>query len=287
MLTLGQTYILRVSKLTDQGAYMDGENLGEILLPTKFCPPGLEVDSHLPVFLYQDSETRLIVTTQTPKVQVGEFAYLKVVANTDYGTFMNWGLDKDLLAPFGEQHRPMEVDRSYLVYVYLNNADGRITASSKIEKFIDDQAPHDFEPGQRVDLIIANSTDLGFKAIINHSHWGLLYKDEVNERLSFGQSRRGFIKFVRPDGKIDLALKQEQETRDQHTMTVVNYLKGHDGFAAAHDKTDPAKIQELFGMSKKSFKKVIGGLYKQRIIKIQPDGIRLNNQGVKPKTNGT
>jgi len=287
MLSLGQTYILRVSKMTDQGAYVDGENLGEILLPTKYCPSDLAVDSHLSVFLYQDSETRLIVTTQIPKVVVGEFAYLKVVANTDFGTFMDWGLDKDLLAPFGEQHRPMEVGRSYLVYVYLNNADGRITASSKIEKFLDDEAPHDFAPGQRVDLIIANSTDLGFKAIINHSHWGLLYKDEVNERLSFGQSRRGFIKFVRADGKIDLALKQEQDTRDQHTMTVVNYLKEHDGFAAAHDKTDPAKIQKLFGMSKKSFKKTIGGLYKQRVITIQPDGIRLNKQADSPTTNGT
>ena len=286
MLTLGQTYILRVTKMTDQGAYVDGEELGEILLPTKHCPPGLGVDNHLPVFLYQDSETRLIVTTQKPKAQVGEFAYLKVVANTDYGTFMDWGLDKDLLAPFGEQHRPMEIDRSYLVFVYLNNADGRITASSKIERFLDDQAEHDFVPGQQVDLIIANSTDLGFKAIINHSHWGLLYKDEVNERLSFGQSRSGFIKFVRPDGKIDLVLKQEQETRDQHTSRVVDYLKAHDGFAAAHDKTDPAKIQALFGMSKKSFKKVVGGLYKKRIIKIQADGIRLNNQGTKPTTNG-
>jgi predicted RNA-binding protein (virulence factor B family) len=287
MLSLGQTYILRVSKMTDQGAYVDGENLGEILLPTKYCPVDLTVDSHLSVFLYQDSETRLIVTTQIPKVKVGEFAYLKVVANTDFGTFMDWGLDKDLLAPFGEQHRPMEVGRSYLVYVYLNNADGRITASSKIEKFLDDEAPHDFAPGQQVDLIIANSTDLGFKAIINHGHWGLLYKDEVNERLSFGQSRRGFIKFVRADGKIDLALKQEQVARDQHTMTVVNYLKEHDGFAAAHDKTDPAKIQKLFGMSKKSFKKTIGGLYKQRVITIQPDGIRLNKRADSPTTNGT
>ena len=287
MLSLGQTYILRVSKLTYQGAYMDGENLGEILLPEKFCPPDLAVDSQLSVFLYQDSESRNIVTTQIPKVQVGEFAYLKVVANTDFGSFMDWGLDKDLLAPKGEQHRPMEVGRSYLVYVYLNNADGRITASSKVEKFLKDQVPHDFEAGQAVDLIIANSTDLGFKAIINHSHWGLLYEDEVHERLSFGQSRRGFIKFVRPDGKIDLALRQEQEMRDQHSMTVVNYLKQHDGFAAAHDKTDPEKIQALFGMSKKTFKKVIGGLYKQRIITIQTDGIRLNDQTSKPTKNGT
>lgn len=287
MLSLGQTYILRVSKMTDHGAYMDGENLGEILLPSRYCPPGLEVDSHLPVFLYQDSETRLIVTTQIPKVEVGQFAYLQVVANTDFGTFMDWGLDKDLLAPFGEQHRPMEVGRSYLVYVYLNNADGRITASSKIDKFLNDDAPHDFTPGQHVDLIIANSTDLGFKAIIDHSHWGLLYKDEVNERLSFGQSKSGFIKFVRADGKVDLALKQEQAARDQYTMTVVNYLNEHDGFAAAHDKTDPAKIQELFGMSKKSFKKTIGGLYKQRVITIQPDGIRLKNRANSPTKNGT
>jgi predicted RNA-binding protein (virulence factor B family) len=286
MLSLGQTYILRVSKMADQGAYVDAENLGEILLPTKYCPPGLAVDSHLPVFLYQDSETRLIATTQTPKVQVGEFAYLKVAENTDFGTFMDWGLGKDLLAPFGEQHRPMEMGRSYLVYVYLNNADGRITASSKIEKFLDDEASHDFTPGQAVDLIIANSTDLGFKAIINHSHWGLLYKDEIQERLSFGQSRRGYIKFVRPDGKIDLALKQEQDTRDQYTKTVVNYLEAHDGFAAAHDKTDPAVIQKLFGMSKKSFKKTIGGLYKQRVITIQPDGIRLNKQADSQTTNG-
>ncbi len=281
MLTLGQTYTLQVVKLTEQGAYVDGEELGEILLPTKYCPPGLAPGNELPVFLYQDSEGRLIVTTQIPKVQVGEFAYLKVVENTDYGSFMDWGLDKDLLVPFGEQHVPMQVDRSYLVYVYLNNADGRITASSKIEKFLDDQAPHDFTPGQPVDLIIANSTELGFKAIINHSHWGLLYKDEVHERLSFGQSRRGFIKFVRADGKIDLALRQEQETRDQYTLSVLDYLKRHDGFAAVHDKTDPEIIQSLFGMSKKSFKKVIGRLYKQRIIEIQDDGIRLNKQGAR------
>jgi len=279
MLTLGQTYTLQVVKLTEQGAYVDGEELGEILLPTKYCPQGLAPGDELPVFLHQDSEGRLIVTTQIPKVQVGEFAYLKVIANTDYGSFLDWGLDKDLLAPFGEQHVPMQVDRSYLVYVYLNNADGRITASSKIEKFLDDQAPHDFTPGQPVDLIIANSTELGFKAIINHSHWGLLYKDEVHERLSFGQSRRGFIKFVRADGKIDLALRVEQETRDQYTTSVLDYLKRHDGFAAVHDKTDPAVIQKLFGISKKTFKKVIGGLYKQRIIEIQDDGIRLVKQG--------
>lgn len=277
MLTLGQTYLLPILKVTAQGAYVDAENLGEILLPTKHCPSDTAVGDYLSVFLYQDSASRPIATTQTPRVQVGQFANLTVLANTDYGSFMDWGLDKDLLAPFGEQQKPMVQDRSYLVYVYLNSADGRITASSKIEKFLDEQAPHDFSAGQQVDLIIANSTDLGFKAIINHSHWGLLYKNEVNERLSFGQSKRGVIKFTRPDGKIDLALKQEQKTRDEHAMVIVDYLHRQGGFAAVHDKTDPAAIRQLLGMSKKSFKKAIGGLYKQRVIKISDEGISLNN----------
>ena len=277
MLTLGQTYLLPILKVTAQGTYVDAENLGEILLPTKHCPSDTAVGDYLSVFLYQDSASRPIATTQTPRVQVGQFANLTVLANTDYGSFMDWGLDKDLLAPFGEQQKPMVQGRSYLVYVYLNSADGRITASSKIEKFLDERAPHDYSAGQQVDLIIANSTDLGFKAIINHSHWGLLYKNEVNERLSFGQSKRGVIKFTRPDGKIDLALKQEQETRDEHAMVIVDYLHRQGGFAAVHDKTDPAAIRQLLGMSKKSFKKAIGGLYKQRVIKISDEGISLNN----------
>ena len=286
MLTLGQTHILKVTKLTDHGAYVDGENFGEVLLPTKYCPRDMVIGNHLPVFLHLDSESRPIVTTQTPKVEVGQFAYLRVAANTDYGTFMDWGLDKDLLAPFGEQHTPMQVDRCYLVHVYLNKADGRITASSKIEKFLDEQAPHNFYLGERVDLIIANSTDLGFKAIINHSHWGLLYKDELKERLSFGQSTQGVIKFLRTDGRIDLALKQKQEVRNQNTETILNYLNENNGFAAAHDKTNHEAIQQLFGMSKKSFKKVISGLYKRRMITIQPDGIRLNKPTNQSSKNG-
>jgi predicted RNA-binding protein (virulence factor B family) len=277
MLSIGNTYTLVVSKMTPQGAYLDAENLGEILLPSKYCSDDLKDGDSLQVFIYLDSESRPIATTQKPMVEVGQFAYLQVISNSDFGTFLNWGLDKDLLAPFGEQHRPMEVGHSYLVYVYLNNADGRITASSKIDKFLDDDAPHDYKVGDSVDLIIANSTDLGFTAIINHGHWGLLYKNEVDERVSFGQSKNGFIKYVRPDGKIDLALKREQEVRDKYTKTILDYLNQHDGFAAVHDKSDPADIQQLFGMSKKSFKRTIGGLYKKRVITIEADGIRLTS----------
>jgi len=277
MLNIGHSYTLQITRLMPQGAYLNAENLGEVLLPQKYCPDDLADGDHITVFLYHDSQSRPVATTQQPKVEVGQFAYLPVKSNSDFGTFLDWGLEKDLLAPFGEQHRPMETGHSYLVYVYLNKADGRITASSRIDKFLDDDAPHNFTVGQPVELIIANTTDLGFKAIVNHSHWGLIYKNEVNERLSFGQSRNGFIKFVRTDGKIDLALKQEQETRDKYATTILRYLEAHDGFAAVHDKSDPALIQQLFGMSKKSFKKTIGNLYKKRVILIQPTGIRMIN----------
>lgn len=275
MIKVGRSYELDVIKATDFGFYLDAEELGEVLLPIKYAPEDLEVGDYLEVFLYLDSEGRPIATTQKPKARVGEFAYLKVVANTEVGAFLDWGLDKDLLVPFSEQHRPMEVGHAYLVHVYINDADGRIVASSKIDKFLDDEKPHDFKPQQAVDLIIANTTDLGYKAIVNHSHWGVLYKNEVHQRLSFGQSIQGFIKHVRPDGKIDLSLEGGQVTRDKYSEIILNYLKRQNGFAPVHDKSDPKLISDLFGMSKGAFKKAIGGLYKQRVISIEKDGIRL------------
>ncbi len=275
MLTIGQTYELEVVKAVDFGFYLDAANLGEVLLPVKFAPAELVEGDTIEVFLYLDSEERPVATTQTPKAKVGEFAYLQVVDNTDVGAFLDWGLDKDILVPFAEQHRPMEVGHSYLVYIYVGDIGGRITASSKIDKFIDDEAPHDFKPKQAVDLIIANTTELGFKAIVNHSHWGVLYKNDVFQRLSFGQYKKGFIKYIRPDGKIDLTLQGGQETRDKYAKIILNYLNKKNGFAPVHDKSDPEQIADLFGMSKGAFKKAIGGLYKQRIISIEKDGIHL------------
>lgn len=275
MTKIGRTYELDVVKTVDFGFYLDARDLGEVLLPSKHAPHDLSVGDSIEVFLYLDSEGRPVATTQKPKARVGEFAYLKVVAITDVGAFLDWGLDKDVLVPFAEQHRPMHVGRSYLVYLYLDKVDGRITASSKIDKFVRDDKPHDFKPNQAVDLIIANSTDLGYKAIINHSHWGVLYRDEVHQRLSFGQNKKGFIKRIRPDGKIDLSLQGGQQTRDKYAKIILAYLKKQNGFAAVHDKSDPQLISKLFGMSKGAFKKAIGGLYKQRIISIEKDGIRL------------
>ena len=275
MIKIGQIYTLKVLKMAQPGAILDADELGEILLPNRYCPENLAVDDQVSVFLYFDSQGRPIATTQIPKAQIGQFAYLEVIADSDFGAFLDWGIDKDLLVPFGEQHRPMQIGRSYIVYIYLNKADGRIVASSKIEKFLSDGRPHDFRVGQPVDLIIANSTDLGFKAVINDSHWGVLYKNEVQERLSFGQYKLGFIKHIRPDGKIDLALDAGQEANDQRAETILEYLQNNEGFAAVHDKSDAEEIQRVFGMSKKTFKKTIGGLYKRRIISINADGIRL------------
>jgi uncharacterized protein len=274
MIQIGSTYNLRVVKHTDFGIYLDAENLGEILLPSKHAPDNLSVDDSVEVFLYLDSEDRPVATTQTPKAEVGEFAYLEVRDNTQVGAFLDWGLDKDVLVPFAEQHRPMIVGNSYIVFLYLDNKD-RIAATSKIDKIVLEDDQHDFLPQQAVDLIIGSSTELGFKAIVDQSYWGLLYKDEVDQQLSFGQSIQGYIKRVREDGKIDLSLKSGFQIRDDCSQVIQEYLREHDGFAPFHDKSDPAQILDHFRMSKGQFKKAIGALYKQRVITIADDGIRL------------
>jgi len=275
MIKIGQTYELNVIKILDFGAYVDAGDLGEVLLPIRYTPHNLSAGDSIKAFIYLDSEDRPVATTQIPKASVGEFAYLKVLDITRVGAFLDWGLDKDLLVPFAEQHVPMKEGHSYLVYLYIDKLDGRIAASSKIDKFIDEHKAHDFKPQQVVDLIIANSTELGYKAIINHSYWGVLYKNDVFQRLSFGQYKKGFIKNIREDGKIDLSLQGGQETRDKNADIILSYLKNKNSFAPVHDKSEPQLISELFAMSKGAFKKAIGSLYKQRIISIESDGIRL------------
>lgn len=279
MIIIGKSYDLEVTKTVDFGVYLAAGDLGEVLLPRRHINNTLRKGDTVHVFLYLDSEDRPVATTQTPKACVGEFAYLPMVASTDVGAFLNWGLDKDVLVPFSEQHRPLEVGKSYLVFLYIDKVDQRITASSKIDKYIDDDEPHEFEPQQAVDLIIGNSTELGYKVIINHRHWGILYKDEVHQRISFGQSLTGFIKTIRADGKIDLSLRNPEvsgyEIRDKHAIIILDYLKSNQGFAPLHDKSDPKQIAETFGMSKGAFKKAIGGLYKRKVIAIEKQGIRL------------
>ncbi|HDZ08906.1 CvfB family protein [Pseudohongiella sp.] len=275
MLQLGKVYTLQVVEFADFGVYLGAGEGERVLLPRRHVPAGAAIGDDLRVFVYLDSEDRPVATTKMPNAMVGQFAYLPVVDRNAVGAFLDWGLEKDLLVPFMEQHRPMEEERSYLVYIYVDKVHGRIVASSKIDKFLDDDKPHRFNAGQAVDLIIANSTDLGFKAIINHRHWGVLHSADVSQRLSFGQSIRGYIKHVRPDGRIDLSLRPAVEVLDEQGAVIVAYLEKQDGFAPVHDKSSPEEIARLFHISKAAFKKAIGRLYKQGVIEIRPDGIQL------------
>ena len=272
---LGKTNTLRVVKFVDFGLYLDGGEDGEILMPTRYIEEGTEVDHFIDVFIYLDSEERLIATTETPHAEVGDFAVMKVVAVTKVGAFLDWGLQKDLMVPFKEQKTKMQEGLSYLVRVYLDHDSNRVAASSKISNFLDNTPP-EYEEGQEVDLIIANQTDIGFNAIINKAHLGLLYANEVFQELRPGQKIKGYIKKVREDDKIDLVLqKQGYERVTGIAGDILEKLEKSGGFIEANDKTDPETIKHMFGISKKVFKKAIGSLYKERIIIIDDKGIRL------------
>ena len=275
MIQIGKTCTLEVVKLVDFGVYLNAQELGQVLLPRKVTPKECNIGDHVDVFLYLDSEDVVIATTKKPLAQVGQFAYLQAVATGPYGAFLDWGLDKDLLLPFGEQHREIEEGRSYLVYIYTSNVDERIVASAKVDKFLD-RIPPPYDKDEAVNLIIGGTTDLGYKAIINHSHWGVIYKNEVFRTLSFGQKVKGFIKQVRSDDKIDLILQQGiKQEFDKHSTTIMFKLKQANGFLPLNDKTDADTIYAKLSMSKKAFKKSIGGLYKSKQITIDTDGIRI------------
>ena len=275
MIEIGKSCTLEIVKQVDFGVYLNAHELGQVLLPRKVAPKQFEIGDNVEVFLYLDSEDKVIATTKIPKVQVGQFAYLKCIATGPFGAFLDWGLDKDLFLPFGEQHKEIEVGRSYLVYVDVNHADERIVASSKVDKFLD-KTPPPYRNGQEVNLIIGGTTDLGYKAIVDNSHWGVIYKNEVFRDLRFGQRVKGFVKCVRSDDKIDLVLQRgAKEELDKHANTIVIKLKQAGGFLPLTDKTDAEVIYAELAMSKKAFKKSIGGLYKLQKIAIEQEGIRL------------
>ena len=273
MAAIGRLSTVRVTRVSSPGVYVDASPLGEVLIPHKHCNTELHEGDDIEAFIYLDGQGRLIATQQRPLAQVGEFAYLRAVSNSDYGTFLDWGLDKDLFVPFAEQHRPMQTGKSYLVYVHINQQDGRIMASSRVDRFLRDENDDQFVAGQEVKLIVANSTDLGFKVIVDHSHSGVLYKNEVTQRLSFGQSLVGFVRRIRADGRLDISLHGGRRAQNSYDQQVLQYLREQDGFIALHDKSDPADIEKALGMSKKSFKRAISALYKARRIRIEDDGI--------------
>ncbi len=275
MATIGQYNTLPVVAIMANGAYLDARELGEILLPNRYLPENCQIDDQLKVFIYADSADRLIATTETPLTQVDQFASLKVVQVNKMGAFLDWGLPKDLLVPYNEQHSPMEVGKYYLVRVYLDASTERLVASSKIDRFIDIW-PAQYQKWDKVDLIIGGKTDLGFKAIINNQHWGLLFDNEIFQPLRIGKKVTGYIKNIRSDGRIDLSLSRPGEGKvNDFSDKLLAHIAEQGGFSPLHDKSSPELIKRTLGVSKKTFKSTVGNLMKKGKITIEKDGIRL------------
>ena len=268
MAAIGEINELEVVKEVDFGLYLDGGSHGEILLPKRYVPEGSKPGDILKVFIYLDSEDRLVATTEKPLAMVGEFAALKDVSNTPIGSFLDWGLMKDLLVPFREQQERMKEGEFYLVYVYLDEKSQRLVATSKLDKFLD-KTEIDYEVNEEANLLIAKKTDLGYKTIIDNSHWGILYYNEVFQLLKIGDRLKGFIKNIRPDHKIDLYLEKPGfEKIDSLSETILAKLKEKGEFLPYNDKTSPKIIADAFHVSKKTFKKALSTLYKKHLIHI-------------------
>lgn len=275
MATIGRYNVLKVLRETGSGYFLDGEELGDILLPGNNVPSALEVDDQIEVFLYFDSEDRIIATTDDPYCEVGEFALLEVIEVNEVGAFLNWGLQKDLLVPFREQKIKMEPGSWHIVYVYIDEKTNRIAASAKVDKFLSTQAAT-FNPGEEVELFIYGPCPLGYNAIINNAFWGMLYSGEVFQPLNRGEHITGYINKVREDGKIDLYLYPAGHKKAETSAElIVEYLKRNNGFINLTDKSPADDIYETFGISKKNFKMAVGSLYKSRVIEIGQNGIRL------------
>ena len=277
MAVIGRMNSLQVVKHTDFGLYLDGGADGEILLPKRYIPKDTpsEVEDWLNVFIYLDSDDKLIATTETPKVQVGQFASLKVVDINRVGLFLDWGLPKDLLLPHSEEKRPLQVGDYCVVYVFVDKRSKRITATARLDRYLD-TVPATYTVGQEVDLLVVESTDMGFKAIINGKHWGLIHKNELFKFVRSGMQEKGFIKEVRADGKISLSLQAVgQEAASSLGEQILAKLREHNGVLPLNDKSSPEAISALFRVSKGNFKKAIGGLYKQGRIVIHDDRIEL------------
>lgn len=276
MALIGKRNLLTVVRSAQPGLYLDGGPHGEILLPGKYIPAGATVGGKLDVFVYRDTEDRLVATTQKPFAVVGEFVCLQVVGvSPRIGVFLNWGLEKDLLLPIREMDGPLNPGDWVVVQVALDDKTDRLVATARINRHLDLTPPH-YHEGESVKLLVASKSPLGYNLIVNHAHRGLIYHTDVTGTLKVGQQVDGYVRTIRPDGKLDLALGQAGYRRIGPLMDqIVDILTAKGGSLPYHDNSMPEEIREVFGMSKKAFKQAIGALFKERRIYIEPDGIRL------------
>ena len=276
MIYIGRMNRMKVVKHVDFGVYLDGQDEGEILLPRKDVPHDTQVGDRLHVFIYRDSDDRLIATTKRPLVQVGEAAYLKVKQQNNVGTFMDWGLPKDLLVPFNEQAWPMNEGRNVVIYCYLDENTNRIAGTTKFHRHLSEDGLNVFQEGDAVKGMVAAQTELGYKIILNNTHIGLLYKNEVFKPMRFGHELKVFIKQIREDGRIDLSIAaSNQDVRDELEEKIMAYLKAHDGVSRITDKSPPNVIYDTFNASKANFKRALGRLYKKRLVSLNKTQVRL------------
>ena len=278
MVEIGRVIELEIIKKVDFGVYLDGENLGEILLPKKFLENDPDIGDFIKVFIHLDSEDRIIATTKMPYALIDEFAFLMVADVSRVGAFLDWGLEKDLFVPFREQREKMVRGKSYLVRIYHDDKSNRIAASSKIDKFIISPS-EDLAENQPVNMLISYQTELGFKAIIDNKYQGMLFKNDIFKPIKIGQLIKGYIKKIRPDGKIDLSIHPSGYRKiDALSHKILKVLKDNDGYISVTDRSKPELIYHIFGMSKKSYKTSVGALYKSRLITIEKTGIKLVNK---------
>lgn len=275
MIEIGKYNTLKIDRDTQVGLFLtDGKD--DVLLPNKYVPKVFEIGDEISVFVYLDHEERPVATTLEPYILLNEFALLRVNYINNIGAFMDWGMEKDILVPFKEQARPMEKGKRYLVYLYMDEKTNRLVASSKTNQFLNNENIT-LEVGEEVDLIVSHITDLGINVIINEKHKGLVYKDEVyDERIRTGDRTHGFIKTIRPDGKIDVSLqKLGFENIEPNAEKILDELRANRGFLRLNDNSHPEDIKTVLKMSKKTFKKAIGTLYKQKLVELKEDGIYL------------
>lgn len=276
MTEVGKYNTLPILRSVDFGVYLDGGELGEILLPQRYLPEGSRVGDAVEVFVYYDSEDRVIATTERPYAQVGEFAVLKVNSVNPVGVFLDWGLaSKELLVPFREQRAEMFPGKYYVVYLYADEVSGRIVATAKINRFLQ-KTPVDYTLNQEVSLLVTQETELGFKVIVDNAHWGMIYHNEIFKPVHRGDRLTGYVTHIRADEKVDVALQPVGYGGvDSLAQGILDAIRKNDGFLRFNDKSDAGEIAAAFGCSKKNFKKAVGALYRQRLIEILDDGIRL------------
>ncbi len=272
---IGKLNKLKVVKLVSFGLYLDGGDYEQILLPKKYIPEGTKVGDFIEVFVYFDSKDIIIATTQAPYAYVDDFAYLKVVSVNSIGAFLDWGLIKDLFVPFREQKEALEKDKYYPVYIYFDKKSRRIAGTTRINRYLD-MEPVNYKINEEVDLFIICEEEIGYQAIINSKHQGLLYRNEIFQPLELGQHLKGFIKKIREDKKIDLCLeKTGYEKVSGLAEIILTEIRKQGGSLNITDKCSPEVIYSTFKVSKKNYKKAIGALYKQRLITIDDNGIKL------------